>query len=362
MISSFKKLKVLELASVLAGPSVGMFLRELGAEVTKIEAPKGDVTRTWKSSDEWPSKPVSAYYASINYDKKVVVLDLKDPNDRAQLDPLIASADVLIENFRPDSRKRLGLDPESVSKINPRLIHAHLGGFEGDEKRVAYDLVVQAETGFMSMNGEENGSPLKMPVALMDVLAAHQMKEGILAALYERTSTGKGAYVSCSLEMSGIVSLFNQSANFLNHGKVAQRMGSLHPNIAPYGETFTCLDGKTVVLAVGSNAQFQALCRILNDEALIADSRFKENSGRLEHRTILAHRLSEGIQKMDSASFLNLCHEAHVPAGAVRSIDEVMASAHAQSGILEDQEAGERLKRMKSIAFSYSASNGNKIS
>lgn len=362
MISSFKKLKVLELASVLAGPSVGMFLRELGAEVTKVESPKGDVTRTWKSTDEWPEKSVSAYYASINYDKKVVVLDLKNPKDRAQLDPLIAGADILIENFRSDSRKRLGLDPETLSKINPSLIHAHLGGFEEDEKRVAYDLVVQAETGFMSINGEQNGGPLKMPVALMDVLAAHQMKEGILAALYERASTGKGAYVSCSLEMSGMVSLFNQSANYLNHGKVAQRMGSLHPNIAPYGETFVCKDGKEVVLAIGSNAQFNALCKIIQDEALAEDSRFKENSGRLLHRSALAVLLAKNIQVLESYDFLKACHEAHVPAGAVRSIDEVMSLNYAQSSILEDTEDGQLLKRMKSVAFRYSPSSGKRIS
>lgn len=362
MNASFQNLKVLELASVLAGPSVGMFLRELGAQVTKIEAPKGDVTRTWKSADEWPGKSVSAYYASINFDKEVVVMDLKDPVQRAQLSPLIAEADILIENYRSDSRERLGLSPEQISSINPSIIHAHLGGFESNEARVAYDVVVQAETGFMSMNGEANGAPNKMPVALMDVLAAHQLKEGILAALYHRAMTGEGGYLSCSLEMAGIVSLVNQSANYLNHGKIAQRMGSLHPNIAPYGETFFCADGKYIVLAIGSQAQFKALCILLGEAEWATDQRFSNNAARLKNRNTLQDLLREKFKGVDSISFLTQCESANIPAGAIRNMEEVMALKHAQNAVLIDKEDGIELKRIKSIAFTYSPFTGSKTS
>lgn len=354
MNASFRNLKVLELASVLAGPSVGMFLRELGAQVTKIEAPKGDVTRTWKSSDEWPGKSVSAYYASINFDKEVIVLDLKDPQQRAQLDPLIAEADILIENYRSDSRARLGLSPDHISALNPSIIHAHLGGFESNEARVAYDVVVQAETGFMSMNGEAHGGPNKMPVALMDVLAAHQLKEGILAALYHRALTGEGGYLSCSLEMAGIVSLVNQSANYLNHGKIAQRIGSLHPNIAPYGETFPCADGKEIVLAIGSHTQFKSLCSLLGEAKWAADERFSNNAARLKNRKVLQDLLREKFKGLDSFSFLSECEAANIPAGAIRNVGEVMELEQSKNAVLIDEEDGIELKRIKSIAFTYS--------
>ncbi|MDP4953383.1 MAG: CoA transferase, partial [Flavobacteriales bacterium] len=275
---------------------------------------------------------------------------------------LIAEADILIENYRSDSRARLGLSPDLISALNPSIIHAHLGGFEANEARVAYDVVVQAETGFMSMNGEAHGGPNKMPVALMDVLAAHQLKEGILAALYHRALTGEGGYLSCSLEMAGIVSLVNQSANYLNHGKIAQRIGSLHPNIAPYGETFTCADGKEIVLAIGSHAQFKALCILLGEAEWATDERFSNNAARLKNRNALQDLLREKFKSVDSISFLTQCEAANIPAGAIRNIGEVMELEQAKKAVLIDEEEGIELKRIKSVAFTYSPFAGSSTS
>ena len=196
-----KGLKVIELASVLAGPAVAMFFAELGAEVTKIENKKtnGDITRNWKLPTEDPNASISAYYCAVNWNKKVLFLDLTDKSDRNHLISLIKEADILISNFKLSSAKRMALDYEELSKVNPRLIYAQLTGYGGESSRPAFDIVLQAEAGFLFMNGEPGGKPVRMPVALIDLLAAHQLKEGILLALLQRSQTGRGSLVSTSL-------------------------------------------------------------------------------------------------------------------------------------------------------------------
>ena len=183
----FNNLKVVELASVLAGPSVGMFFAELGAQVIKVEHPEHpDVTRSWKIASENKEESASAYFSSINYKKEYIHLNLNKENDHFQLIELLKDTDILLTNFKKGDVEKFNLTDDLLLEVNPRLIHGKISGFGSDSDRVAYDLILQAETGFMSMNGTEDSGPVKMPVALIDVLAAHQLKEGILCALLER--------------------------------------------------------------------------------------------------------------------------------------------------------------------------------
>ena len=264
MQTLFSDLTIVELSSVLAGPAVGSFFSELGAQVIKVENKKngGDVTRQWRQPDETAEGP-SAYYASVNWNKKTLFLDLGDPGDKQQVDRLIRDADIVITNFKKGDDKKFGLAYEDLKRLNPSIIHGHISGFGAESDRLAYDLILQAETGFMSMNGQPESPPTKMPLALIDVLAAHQLKEGILCALLkQKENPGQPFNIEVSLYESAIASLINQATNWLMNHNIPQRMGSRHPNIAPYGEIFTTSDERSVTLAIGSNRQYRDLCTI----------------------------------------------------------------------------------------------------
>ena len=201
MTSMLKNLKVVELASILAGPAVGTFFAELGAQVLKVENKKtaGDITRSWKVAGENPVAAVSAYYASANWGKEVIFADLSNPTEREEIYGHIAEADIVIANFKAGADKKLGMDYDTIRKLNPSIIYAHITGYGENNPRPAFDALLQAETGYMSMNGTADSGPLKMPVAMIDILAAHQLKEGILLALLHRSQSEEGAYVGISL-------------------------------------------------------------------------------------------------------------------------------------------------------------------
>jgi crotonobetainyl-CoA:carnitine CoA-transferase CaiB-like acyl-CoA transferase len=227
MSEIFSDLKIIDLSTVLAGPSVTTFFAELGAKVIKIENKRSpDVTRSWKLPSEDPKSNISAYFSSVNYGKEYLRLDLLDGEDYRQLMKLIADADILVSNFKKGDEEKLGVTDKLLRKINPNLIIGKISGFGSDSDRVAYDLILQAETGFMSMNGTAESGPVKMPVALIDVLAGHHLKEGLLVALFERAK-GKGAStIAVSLFDAAISSLMNQASNYLMTGHVPQRIGS----------------------------------------------------------------------------------------------------------------------------------------
>ena len=201
----FEGIKVIELASVLAGPDVGTFFSELGAKVYKIEnkLSGGDVTRKWKSKYEDSNSSVSAYFSSVNYNKKYLFCDFNDESELLKVKNLIKEADIVIANFKKGSAEKFGLDYNSLKEINPHLIYGNISGYGSKSSRAAYDVVLQAETGFMSINGEPNSKPLKMPVALIDVLAAHQLKEGILVALLNKEKHNKSTDLSKVRRMAG---------------------------------------------------------------------------------------------------------------------------------------------------------------
>lgn len=326
-------MKVLELASVLAGPSVGQFLAEMGAEVIKIENPgTGDVTRSWKAAAE-QSDDRSAYFSTINWGKKSLCVDLKSLVGQQQLLELVREADIVLTSFKPGDATQLGADYEQLSANNDGLIYGAITGY-GEVPRVGYDAVLQAETGWMSMNGAGTGDPVKMPVALIDILAAHHLKEGILLALLQRERTGKGCKVEVSLFDAAIVSLANQANNWLMGKQVPQRTGSLHPNIAPYGETFATRDDKLILLAIGTDKQFRELCDLLQISWVAGDERFSTNALRVGNRKILADYLADAIVGMESEELAALCMAKQIPAGIVQNLAEVFSRSEANDLVL----------------------------
>ena len=331
-----------------------MHFSELGAWVIKIENKRGggDVTRKWKLPSEDPASPVSAYFSSVNWGKEHHFLDLQDPADRSEFDRWIEKADVLISNHLPADSEKLGLTRDRLRSLNPKLIHGHIKGFSDQPDRPAYDVVLQAETGYISMTGTDGDHLAKLPIALIDVFAAHQLKEGILIALLQRERTGKGAYVEVSLEKAALAGLINQASNFLMAGHVAAPIGTLHPNIAPYGETFVCSDRKRMILAVGSDRQFEALCEVIGAAEIAADLRFRSNTDRVRSRIELASLIQEKISTRKRSDLLFELEKAGVPAGAVRSMDEVMSLPASQEMIVEQKIDGKPTRRIRGNAFS----------
>lgn len=348
----FSSLKVIELAGVLAGPSVGMFFAELGAEVIKIENPnQKDVTRTWKLPSEDTKHPVSAYFSSINYKKRYLSLDLTQKDDYKQLVDLLSEADILLTNFKKESAKKIHLTDDFIFHINPRIIHGKISGFGEESDRVAFDLIVQAESGFMALNGEENGMPTKMPVALIDVLTAHQLKEGILCALFEREKTGKGKIVETSLYASAVSSLVNQASGYLMEKHLPKRMGSKHPCIAPYGEIFLTKDEQQITLAIGSNRQFQQLLIFLQLYDLQQDERFISNQQRVIHRNELFALLQNSISDIKSNLIMDWSEQHFIPCGIIKNLDQVFKTPVARQLVREETIDEKATKRVSSIAF-----------
>ncbi len=331
MNAIFKNLKVVELANVLAGPAVGMFFSEMGAKVIKVEnkTTNGDVTRSWKLPSENPKSKTSSYYCSVNWNKKVVFADLKNEEEKKKILLFIKNADVVISNYKKGDDIKFGMDYKTLKKINPSLIYAHLSGFGENSNRTAFDIVLQAETGFMFMNGTAESGPIKMPLALIDILAAHQLKEGILVALIKKMQTGKGANVSVSLYDTAVASLANQATNWLMAKHNPQAIGSLHPNIAPYGEIFPTKDGKLIVLAVGNDKQFTMLCSILKINSLLKNDLYITNSNRVKNRAMLFKILLPEIKKWSSKKLIKAFIHKDVPAGTIKSIKEVFQNKNA---------------------------------
>jgi crotonobetainyl-CoA:carnitine CoA-transferase CaiB-like acyl-CoA transferase len=350
----FKNLIVIELASVLAGPAVGMFFAELGAEVIKIEnaTTNGDVTRKWKLPTENPNASQSAYYSSVNWNKTVIFADLTTEADQTKIQNLIKTADIVISNFNKKSAQKLNMDYETLKAINPTLIFAQLTAFGENDDTPAFDVVLQAEAGFLYMTGEPDREPVKMPVALIDLLAAHQLKEGVLVALLQRALNGKGSYVTVSLVDAAIASLANQATNWLMGNHIPQPMGTMHPNIAPYGDVFYTADKKPIVLAVGTERQFQNLCSVLNLSELIDNEDFKINSARVRNREALKTILAKAIKNYERADILNLLKIKKVPVGSIRNMEEVFELEAAQNMILRETLAdGTVTERVRTVVF-----------
>jgi crotonobetainyl-CoA:carnitine CoA-transferase CaiB-like acyl-CoA transferase len=353
MKTIFKNLQVLELANVLAGPATGMFFAELGARVIKVEnkTTGGDLTRNWKLPEEEAGTRLSAYYASVNYGKEVILLNVMEEIDRQKVYSLVSKSDIVISNYRKGEAEKLGMTFAKFKELKPDIIQGNLTSYGEEDPRAGFDLVLQAEAGFMSMNGNAASGPLKMPVALIDVLAAHQLKEALLLALIRKGQSGEGGYVSVSLMDTAISSLVNQASNYLNLSYVPGLSGSFHPNIAPYGEIIQGSDGRTIVLAVGNDKQFKALCRVLGEPDLAIRSTYATNKQRLLNRLELGIELNRAALKMKSDTLLSQLQENQVPAGLIRTLREVFDSSDGAEMVLHEIKEGHPFRSVSSLSF-----------
>lgn len=339
--------RVLELASVLAGPLAGTALAERGATVTKVERPPhGDVTRTWRSEGETTGAE-SAYWMAANGGKHVVMQDLSSAEGRAWLEAELDRSDVLFENYKAADLARFGLEPEAVRRRWPRLVRVRLVGFPDAPDRLAYDVVVQAETGFMAVNGAVDGPPVRLPVALMDVLASHQMRTAALEGLLRRATTGQGCIATVSLEASGLSALANLATEWLVNGQIPTRRGSEHPHIAPYGDLLPCRDG-FVVLAVGTDRQFSGLCSVLGWPEGPTDPRFATNPARVRHRTALNAALAARSAERTLTDLGTALLAASVPAGRIRTLDDVFAPGSPGAALIRTDATG---RRVSTVAY-----------
>ena len=334
----FRDLKVLELASVLAGPSVGQFFAELGAEVIKVENLRtgGDVTRSWKGAGE-QTDDRSAYFCSVNWGKKSVAIDLSSPEGKETVLKLASISDVVIASYKPGDAEKLGVSFQQLKTRNEQLIYGQITGYGSANDRVGYDAVIQAESGFMDLNGERSGLPTKMPVALVDVLAAHHLKEGILIALLKRERTGEGSLVEVSLIQAAVASLVNQASNWLVANKLPSRSGSSHPNIAPYGDSFITKDGKRILLAIGNDRQFFDLLKILNLDHLKLKDTFANNQLRVDNRDHLNKILKNAISSFECDQLLKEINRNKIPAGVIQNVKDVFEMKEAKELIISSE-------------------------
>lgn len=315
-------IRVLDLTRVVAGPYCAMFLGDLGAEVVKVEQPgAGDDTRGWGPPFTGGE---SAYYLCINRNKKSITLDLKSAEGVELLRQLAKAADVVIENFRPGTMERLDLGEKQLREINPRLIYASLTGFGANGPMSdwpGYDLIVQAWGGLMSITGTPEGEPVKVGVAIIDLVAGLMLGKAITAALFAREKIGVGQRIDTSLLEAEVASLINVGSNYLIGGKIPNRWGNAHPNIVPY-QNFKTADGY-FVLGVASETIWRRFCQAIARPDLTDDPRFANNSKRVQNRTALIALLTEIFLSRPNESWLKLLHDAEVPCAPVQTIDQV---------------------------------------
>ena len=336
------KTHILDLTRVLAGPLCTMILGDLGADVLKVERPGvGDETRGW--GPPFDARGESAYYLSVNRNKLSLAADIDDPEDQRLLAELAAGADVVVDNFRPGTLDRRGLAPAALLPRHPRLVWCTITGFGLDNSRPGYDFVVQAERGWMAITGEPDGAPMKVGVALADVIAGKDAAIAVLAALVAmRGHRGEGRdggsprglpaaarHLVISLADSAAAALVNVAQNALVTGREGARWGNAHPNLVPY-QLFESAD-RPIVVAVGSDPQWRACAQALDLPALADDPRFGTNAGRLAHRATVVAALAERLRERPAAEWLDRLDRAGVPAGRVKSVLETLAEVEASA-------------------------------
>src|SRR4051812_35077374 len=323
---SLADLRILDFSRVLAGPLATMVLADLGATVLKVERPGvGDDTRAWGPPHD--DRGAATYFQAVNRNKDSVVLDLGDPGDADRALALAGEADGGVENFRPGVMDRLGLGYDALRAVNPSVVYCSITGFGAGAGAAlpGYDLLIQALGGLMSVTGERDGESQKVGVALVDVITGLFAGVGILAALRHRARTGEGQRVDVDLLSCLLAALVNQAAGYTVAGAVPTRMGNAHPSIAPY-ELLPTADGD-LVLAVGNDRQFAALCQVLGAPELAADERFATNGARVEHRVALRAALLPLLARRSAGEWASALTGARVPAGEVNDVAGAFALA-----------------------------------
>lgn len=332
MSGSLSHLRVLDLSRVLAGPWAGQIFGDLGAEVIKIERPvAGDDTRSWgppylKGANG--NTELSAYFLTANRNKNSLAIDIANPEGQELIRKLAAESDVVLENFKVGGLKRYGLDYDSLKRINPKIIYCSITGFGQDgpyASRPGYDFLIQAMGGLMSITGRPEGEPgagpMKVGVALTDIMTGLYATIGVLAALSHRDRTGEGQYVETALLDVQVACLANQAMNYLTTGKSPVRMGNAHPNIVPY-QDFPTADGN-MVLTVGNDKQFARLCDVLGHSQWASDERFSTNRARVANRRTLIPMLRQATVMRSTREWVEVLEGAGVPCGPVNTLDQV---------------------------------------
>ena len=320
--------KVLDLTRVLAGPLCTMILGDLGADVIKVERPgSGDETRGW--GPPFDAEGRSAYYLSINRNKLAIAADFDLAEDKALLEGLIAESDVVVDNFRVGMLERKGVSPAAWCERKPELIWCTITGFGADASRPGYDFVTQAECGWMAITGEPDGDPMKIGVAVADVLAGKDAAIAILSLLFRRQREGNGGRIVTSLVDSARAALVNVAQNALLTGRDAKRWGNAHPNLVPY-QLFKAAD-RPIVIAVGTDAQWVACARTLGLSSLANDSSLANNAGRLAQRERIVSEFARAIASKSAGEWRSLLDAAGVPNGQVQSVLETLRDTNASA-------------------------------
>ena len=328
--------RVLDLSRILAGPWASQMLADLGAEVIKIERPgSGDDTRGWgppyMPDESAAATTESAYFHGANRGKQSLCIDMGKPRGQALIRDLVKHSDVLIENFKVGGLARYGLDYDSLKTVNSKLVYCSITGFGQTgpyATRAGYDFMIQAMGGMMSVTGEADGQPMKIGVALADVLTGLYAANAIQAALIHQRETGQGQYIDMALLDVQVATLANQAMNYLATGISPRRLGNAHPNIVPY-QAFQTVDGY-IILAVGNDAQFERFCDLAEVPEIAADERFRKNSDRVGHRETLVPQISAIMQSKTSADWLEQLNSRGIPCGPINDIEQVFADPQVQ--------------------------------
>ncbi|RKQ85209.1 crotonobetainyl-CoA:carnitine CoA-transferase CaiB-like acyl-CoA transferase [Mycolicibacterium mucogenicum 261Sha1.1M5] len=338
---SLDGLRVVDLSRVLAGPLCTQILGDHGAEIIKVEPPAGDDTRRW--GPPFVGEGSSAYYESLNRNKRNVCLDLKGEPGQAALRRLLDNADVLVENFRQGTLASWGLSDETIRSRWQRLVHCRITGFGADGPRggsPGYDAVAQALGGLMSINGESAGPPLKVGVPIVDMVTGLYAVSGIMFALHERERSGSGQLIDLALFDTAVSLLHPHSSSWLADGTEARRTGSAHPTIQPY-DTFAARDGQ-IFIAVGNDDQFERLCHFLNLPSLLQDPRFTSNGDRVRNQLALKEALSPALAVLEREHLDESFRALGIPAGNVQTVSEALQDAQAVARSMVLQVGGRR--------------------
>lgn len=341
MAGALSHIRVLDLSRILAGPWAGQILADLGADVIKVERPgPGDDTRGWGppwiKDDQGQDTSVAAYYLCANRNKRSITVDITQPEGQDIVRRLAAQSDVVLENFKLGGLKQYGLDYDSLKAVNPRLVYCSITGFGQDgpyAPRAGYDFLIQGLGGLMSITGRPDGEPgagpMKVGVALTDILTGLYATNAVLAALAWREQSGEGQYIDMALMDVQVACLANQAMNYLATGSNPRRMGNAHPSIVPY-QDFPTADGH-MILAIGNDGQFARFCEVAGRPELAADARFATNRARVEHRAELIPLLNEITATRTTAEWIGQLEARAVPCGPINGLAEVFADPQVQA-------------------------------
>jgi CoA:oxalate CoA-transferase len=331
MARALEGIRVVDLSHVLAAPTTTMYLADLGAEVIHIEPPQGDDSREYGPFAGHPDKNRSGYFISLNRNKKGMVLDLKQEKGKEILRQLIAASDIVVENYRPTTMRKLGFGWEDLRKINPRIIYCSISGFGQDTlpgyaERPSYDMVAQAYSGIMSITGPEGGPPCRVGSSVGDIISGTQAVVGILAALVYREKTGRGQHLDMSMIDSLFATLENAAARYTISGEIPGPLGGIHPSITPF-QGYRTADS-WIIAAAGTDQLFAKFCSVMGLEGLISDPWFRTNPLRTKNRRELNRILEPVMKQKTTAEWERIFEEAGIPYSPINNLQQICEDPH----------------------------------